>query len=269
MAIKTLISGTSAIKGCKIIYSPKGLAGEYAKLATNPYRNCGHKCLYCYVPAVLHIQRQDFDSGAIPRDNFIERLKIDAIKYQKLGIQEQVLLSFTSDPYHPYNNALTREVIIELQNHGLGVCTLTKGGSRALIDLDLFRPGRDAFATTLTSLSDVDSKKWERNAALPGDRIDTIKRFHDAGIFTWVSLEPVLDPQITLDIIQNTYTFVDLYKIGKANYLPISKSIDWRKFTNQAVSMFNRLKVKHYFKLDLQQYLPPNYYNPGHIQQHH
>lgn len=60
-----------SVAGCSIIYAPRGQAGEYAKLATNPYRGCGHKCAYCYVPAVLHISRAEFDAGATPRTNFL------------------------------------------------------------------------------------------------------------------------------------------------------------------------------------------------------
>ena len=30
-----------SIKGCTLIYAPKGQAGEYAPLASNPYRGCG------------------------------------------------------------------------------------------------------------------------------------------------------------------------------------------------------------------------------------
>src|ERR1035437_4837790 len=129
----------------------------------------------------------------------------------------QVMLSFTTDSYHPGDNSLTRDVLEMLQDHGLGICTLTKGGSRALRDLDLFRPGRDAFASTLTSLEDTFAMKWERGAALPGDRIATLKTFHDAGIFTWVSLEPVLDTAATIEIIRRTTSFVDLFKIGRVN----------------------------------------------------
>jgi hypothetical protein len=33
-----------SVKGCTIIYAPTGQAGEYAALATNPYRGCGHQC---------------------------------------------------------------------------------------------------------------------------------------------------------------------------------------------------------------------------------
>jgi hypothetical protein len=47
-----------SVKGCKLIYAPAGLALEYAPLATNPYRGCGHSCSYpCYVPDVTHQPR--------------------------------------------------------------------------------------------------------------------------------------------------------------------------------------------------------------------
>jgi DNA repair photolyase len=75
-----------------------------------------------------------------------------------------------------------------LREYNLGFCALTKGGTRALRDLDLFRPDRDAFASTITSLDEATSLHWEPNAALPADRITALKAFHDAGIFTWVSL---------------------------------------------------------------------------------
>lgn len=68
------------------------------------------------------------------------------------------MLSSTTDPYHPGDTTLTRQALEVLLAHGLGTCTLTKGGTRALRDLDLFRPDRDAFASTLTSLDDEFSR---------------------------------------------------------------------------------------------------------------
>jgi len=223
----------------------------------------------CYVPKVLHITREEFDAGANDRTDFMTALKKDTYKYRSLGITEQVMLSFTTDPYHPGDNALTRDVLTTLQEHGLGICTLTKGGSRAVRDIDLFRTTRDAFASTLTSLDDAFSLKWERGAALPGDRIATLKKFHDAGIFTWVSLEPTLNTESSLSIIEHTHEFVDLYKIGRANYLPMTNNTDWESYTHRILETVNRLGVKHYIKKDLQPYLPAGYYNPKYINQHH
>jgi DNA repair photolyase len=258
-----------SVKGCSIIYAPAGQAGEYSPLATNPYRGCGHKCSYCYVPNVLQISRSDFDAGAFPRPNFLQLLARDAAKYREAGITEQVMLSFTTDPFHPGDNSLTRSVIRTLQSYGLGVCTLTKGGSRGLRDIDLFRPDRDAFASTLTSLDDAFSLKWERGAALPMDRIDTLRKFHDAGIFTWVSLEPTLNTESSLQIVRETHEFVDLYKIGRANYLPMTSTTDWKEYTLRMIDLCQQLGVKHYIKKDLQPYLPDGYYNPRRIVQAH
>lgn len=258
-----------SVAGCSIVYAPRGQAGEYAKLATNPYRGCSHQCLYCYVPKVLKMDRQTFDAGATPRENFLDSLRKDLRKYQALGITEQVMLSFTTDPYNPSDMSLTRPTLQMIQDYGLGVCTLTKGGSRALRDIDIFRPDRDAFASTLTSLDDAFSRKWERGAQLPGDRIATLKAFHDAGIFTWVSLEPTLNTESSLAIIERTHEFVDLYKIGRANYLPMTNTTDWESYTHRILETVNRLGVKHYIKQDLQKYLPAGYYNPRYINQHH
>lgn len=264
----TLEDNGWSVKGCSTIYAPRGQAGEYAKLATNPYRGCGHACAYCYVPLVLKMPRPQFDSGASPRPGFMDMLRKDAAKYKHMGVTEQVMLSFTTDPFNPFDVSLTRPTIETLKAHGLGFCTLTKGGGRALPFIDLFRPDRDAFASTLTSLDDAFSLKWERGAALPGDRIATLKAFHDAGIFTWVSLEPTLDTASSLAIIEHTHEFVDLFKIGRANYLPMTKNTDWEEYTHRILELVNRLGVQHYIKQDLQKYLPAGYHNPRYVTQH-
>ncbi|MCO5191009.1 MAG: radical SAM protein [Anaerolineae bacterium] len=258
-----------SVKGCSIIYAPRGQAGEYAKLSTNPYRGCGHECRYCYVPKVLRMARRDFDAGAIERKDFMKLLTRDAKKYQACGITEQVMLSFTTDPYHPLDNTLTRKVLHTLQDYGLAICTLTKGGTRSLRDIDLFRPNRDAFATTLTTLDNDFSHKWEAAAALPADRIAALRAFHEAGIFTWVSLEPTLNTDSSISIIEATHEFVDLYKIGRANYLPMTTTTDWEEYTGRVLEVVTRLGVTHYIKKDLQKYLPDGYHNPRYIPQHH
>jgi DNA repair photolyase len=201
---------------------------------------------------------------------FLAGLRKDAAKYKAAGSREQVMLSFTSDPYHPFDNRPTRETIQIIQAAGLGVCTLTKGGKRALRDIELFRPGRDAFASTLTSLDPAFSRKWERGAALPDDRLAALRAFHGRGIYTWVSLEPTLDCNSSLAIVEATNTFVDLYKVGRANYCgELTKTTDWRDYTVRMVELLNRLGKAHYIKHDLQPYLPAGYHNPLRVPQHH
>ena len=258
-----------SVAGCKYVYAPKGQAGEYSELASNPYRGCGHKCAYCYVPEVLFMPRAEFDAGAVPRPSYLASLGRDAVKYQELGSRAQVMFSFTTDPYHPGDNSMTREAIMLLQDHGLGICTLTKGGKRALRDIDLFRPDRDAFASTLTSIDPQFSLKWERGASLPAERMEVLQAFHKRGIFTWVSLEPTLDCDASLELIRQTHEYVDLFKVGRVNYLPMTKTTDWESYTLRIVELCAALGVKHYVKKDLQPYLPKDYPNPKRVQQFH
>jgi DNA repair photolyase len=260
----------TSVPGCTYIYAPKGQAGEYAPLATNPYRGCGHGCAYCYVPLVTKQDRPSFDAGAVERKDFRKHLIRDAEKYQAAGIEEQVMLSFTTDPFHPGDTSLTSVTVEILKAYGLGFCTLTKGGTRALSDIDRFRPDRDAFASTLTTLDDAFSLKWERNAALPDDRLKALKVFHNRGIFTWVSLEPTLDIEESLAVVDATHEFVDLYKVGRANYLKeITRITDWRGYTLRMIDKLQALGKRHYIKQDLQPYLPAGYHNPLRVHQFH
>jgi DNA repair photolyase len=141
-----------------------------------------------------------------------------------------------------------------LHSAGYAIQVLTKGGRRALRDMDLFT-AQDAFATTLTLLSDEHSRKWEPRAALPQERIETLQRFHEAGIPTWVSLEPVLNPVSALEIIRRTYEFVDMFKVGKLNNHPLASRIDWATFAQEAVQLLKETHSQFYIKLDLAAYL--------------
>lgn len=265
----TINDDGASVKGCTYIYPPAGQAGEYSELAANPYRGCGHKCAYCYVPLITKQDRGEFNAGAIDRKNYLDLLRKDAKKYQAADLHGQVMISFTSDPYHPFDTSLTRQSFEMLIEHGLAICALTKGGTRSLRDLDLFRPDCDAFASTLTSLDDRFSQKWESGAALPADRIAALKAFHHRGIFTWVSLEPTIDVDASLSIVDATHGFVDLFKIGRVNYLPITKTTDWADYTHRMLDKVAQLGARYYFKRDLQPFLPPGLYNPLRVPQHH
>ena len=261
-----------SIKGCKYIYAPGSLAFEYSALACSPYSGCGFCCFYCYNPHILHMDRRRFDASAVLRSGFFDGLLRDAKKYQLIAdkltaAHAQVLLTFASDPYHPGDTEPTRKTLEILIEHGLAFCTLSKGGQRALRDLDLFRPDRDSYACTLLSLDAELTRKWEHRAAPPEDRIATLKAFHDAGIFTWISLEPVISLGHALDVVRETHSFVDLYKIGPLHYFPPLEPIDWRDGVLRLIDLFTRFGCKSYFKRDLQRFLPPGYPNPLRVPQ--
>jgi len=257
------------IKSYSLIYEPKKRAREYAARACNLYRGCDHHCVYCYAPGATQVSRETFGTPRLRAGDFIRKLDREA---QSLGAEypgAQVHLCFTCDPYSHFDvqQAITRQAIQILHSADLTVSILTKGGSRALRDLDLFTPG-DAFGTTMTLLDDARSLTWEPNASLPMDRIAAIKAFHEAGIPTWVSLEPVIDPETALEIILITFPYVDLFKVGKMNHagtIPPDlrfqvDNIDWRKFAQDAIELLVSLDKQYYIKDDLFAFLPDGEY---------
>jgi len=248
-----------------VIYPPKGKAREYAPLACNVYRGCDHACIYCYAPSATYRRREVFNAPEL-RKNFITQLKKDAKKLWESRNRSPVLLSFTCDPYQSFDveRKITRQTIEILHARRIGVQVLTKGGSRALRDLDLFTPA-DAFAATLTCIDESKSLEWEPGAATPPDRIYTLHQFYQAGVKTWVSLEPVLDPAVAIQIVRETHSFVHLFKVGKINYHPLSKSIDWRSFGLRIIDTLESLNQPYYIKDDLLKHLPAEALGPSHI----
>jgi hypothetical protein len=264
-----VVNPDGAVRGCTLIYAPAGQAREYAPLALNPYIGCGHCCSYpCYVPLFTHQPRDEFNAGAVLKKDFIAKLRKEAALYQRAGITEQVTLSFSTDPYHGGDTTATHEALEILIEHGLGFGTLTKGGTRALRDIDLFRSARDFYAATLIG-DDKLSKKWESNAPVSSDRIAALKVFSEADIFTIVSLEPVIDPAATMAVVEATYPFVNLFKLGQLNHSKFVAVRDRRDFTLRMLDLFNRLGARHYIKRDLQPFLPRGYPNLMRVPQHH
>jgi DNA repair photolyase len=241
--------------GTSLIYEPRGRAREYAELACNLYRGCDHLCTYCFAPSATYTTRDTFCTPKLRSGNFLGKLEKEAAG---LTPSAPILLCFTTDPYQTLDvkERVTRQAIQIFHRYGHSVQILTKGGSRALRDLDLLTP-TDAFATTLTSLDEGASTQWEPGAATPLDRIATVQKFHEAGIPTWVSLEPVISPAGALEIIRRTHGFVDLFKVGKLNYHAHSKTIDWAAFAKEVVALLDSLGCKYLLKEDLKAYIKP------------
>jgi len=70
-----------------------------------------------------------------------------------------------------------------------------------------------------------------------------------------VSLEPVFYPEDAYELIRRTHKFVDVFKVGKLNYLPEAQEVDWRDFVQKVVTLLERLGKKYYIKKDLQRFL--------------
>ena len=239
----------------QVIYETHGRAREFSELAINLFAGCGHKCLYCYGPAVTHTDEDTFQNDPRPRVTPSE-IASSATQMQKAGEKRPVLLCFVTDPYCPIEaeSQLTRQAIQALYAHNLNVVVLTKAGKRATRDFDLLGPG-DAFATTLTCVDDETSLWWEPSAARPMERMESLIEASCRGIKTWVSLEPVIYPQATKQLILLTKEFVGHYKVGLLNYHPWAAKVDWHTFGWQIKEFMDEIGVHYYVKADLAKYM--------------
>jgi DNA repair photolyase len=237
-----------------IIYEPKGRALEYSGLAANLYRGCSHGCLYCYAPSVIKCSREEF-SNPVPRPDVLKTLAKDAARLR--GDTRTVLLSFTTDPYQEIErkHRLTRQAIEILNGEGLAVSILTKNGPNAEEDFDLLSKFKgNKFGCTLTLHSSYLTEEWEPTTGPSWQRCFALEAAHNSyDIETFASMEPVIDPDQTLQLIRMTHNYVDFYKVGKLNYHPRAKEIGWPKFRGEVIELLERLGKKYYIKKDLRE----------------
>lgn len=225
------------------IYEPSGAAREYAELALNIYRGCTHRCRYCYVPNILRMPRDEFHAGVAVRPGLLRDLQTEAQKYQ--GCQKAIHLCFTCDPFP--NPALfaddaadpTLEALYILADNNLRVRTLTKAPLRAEPCLDTLIACHADFGVSLSWLDDEKRAQVE-----PGsngetglsviERIEGLEMAKAAGLRTWASVEPVVDPAEALGAIEFLTSIVDEIKVGRLNHSAEANAVDWQPFAREA-----------------------------------
>jgi len=217
---------------------------EYSQLAVNIYKGCVHGCSYCYVPKCLRMKPEAFHSSASERKGVLDFLKKDCEYMRSVSDNREVLLCFTTDPYQPTDNTLTREALDIFDYYAINVQLLTKGGTRAARDFDLMKKNKWKFATTLLFCKESSRRKFEPNAASVADRVDAIKQAHDMAIPTWVSVEPVIYPDEALYVMEKLSPFVDFWKVGKINHnSELERNVDWHKFACDVKSIIPEEKL--------------------------
>lgn len=238
----------------RVVYKPKGPAGEYAELALNTWIGCNHRCIYCYCPRML--RNNKFHDEIVPRKNLLKKLALDIRDMVASGDKRNVLLSFTTDPYNSREDELhlTRQSLEMLNDAEIPFTVLTKSDN-AMLDFKLYTPRRDVFATTITCLNDTVAKKWEPGASSPKRRMIQLHDAYHLGIQTWVSLEPVYDVDEAFKVVKSIYGYTDMIKIGKLNHMATENVIDWRRFTLEMIELCERLNQKYLIKQDLMKYL--------------
>ena len=243
-----------------VIYEPSGKAREYSPLACNLYLSCTHMCRYCYAPHVLQRSTATYFCKPSPRRNILKNIE------SELNVNvpiKQIMISFIGDVYCDTtdDNETTTAALKLFCDYGAPVAVLTKGGKRCLKDLDLFREfgQRIWVGATLTFLDEEKSRYWESGAAIPQERLDTLKILKQNGIKTFASFEPVIDPEESLAVLEKSLEMdcVDSYKIGKVDSIAsISKSADWPYFLERCLELIRPAGKGVYIKSNLRRAAP-------------
>ena len=149
---------------------------------------------------------------------------------------KSVHLCFTTDPFmYGYEDIcnLSIEVIKLINSYNLPCTALTKG----VLPIELSNLSKDnSYGITLISLNEEFRKKMEPGSAPYLDRINSLKRLHDKGCKTWVSIEPYPTPNIIeqdFEKILNSISFVDKIIFGRLHY-------------NKLVSQYKDYKAYYY-----------------------
>lgn len=242
-----------------VIYEPRGRAREYSALACNLYMGCTHGCKYCYAPACMHKKPDEWHEAARARsENVLALFERDCRRLNQLRMADdahRVLFCFLSDPYQPLESELhlTRRGIEIASRYGVKIDILTKGDASLIAeDLPLMKRAGVHLGITLSFSNDISRRRWEPNASTVQDRLLILKQAHEMGVFTWVSMEPVIVPDEALSVIRQISPWVDFWKVGKLNHnKEVEAAVDWPKFRENVTALLDSVGAKYYIKDDL------------------
>ncbi len=203
----------------KAIYSPAGKAGEYAEYACNFYNGCSNNCDYCYCKRGVLAHSLGGDTPTLKKwiksdQHAITTLESELIENIEHLRKHGLFFSFTTDPLLPETGELTFAAVKLCLEYDVPVKILTKRsdfedllGSNVL----LWPVAKKlvAIGFTLTGHDDL-----EPGASTNAERIEAMKKLHEAGFKTWASIEPVIDTDSSFLMICRTIDCCDLFKIG-------------------------------------------------------
>lgn len=217
----------------KALYQPSGKAAEYSQWAVNFYTGCSNDCEYCYCKRGVMAHVWD-NKPHLKKCFFSERHALEVFNRELERVHDTignlpVFFSFTTDPLLPETRNLTFQAMESAIENEIPVKILTKRADwindfleRVGIQSILYGRCRHliAFGFTLTGCDEN-----EPHASTNEERINAMRCLYLLGYKTYASIEPIIDPKKSLEMIKQTQGFCDLHKVGtisgvRAGYNP-------------------------------------------------
>lgn len=217
---------------------------EYGDYTINLAEGCSHGCKYpCY--AMMMAKRfgkaKTYEDWCEPKivSNALELLDKELPKMRR-NIKS-IHLCFTTDPFmYKYQEIsdLSVKCIQKINSYGIPCTALTKG----ILPKELGELSKDnEYGITLISLDEKFRQEMEPGSAPYRDRIDALKRLHNKGCKTWVSIEPYPTPNFIeqdLSKILEELSFVDKIIFGRLNYnAKVSQYKNHKQFFNDMANL--------------------------------
>ena len=216
---------------------------EYGDYTLNFVQGCAHGCRY---PCYAFLMKKRFGQVKTYEDwlkpylvsNTLEILdkEIPRLKDKIKSVQ----LCFTTDPFmvgYPEIEKMSLDVIKKLNAAGIKCTVLTKG----ILPVSLAECSKEnEYGITLISLDEEYRERMEPGSASYKDRLKALKKLHDKGCKTWVSIEPYPTPNIVKqDLAQllEEVSFVDRIIFGRMNYSKeVTAFADYKQFYNECAT---------------------------------
>ncbi len=204
-------------------YQPKGPAGEYAAqgYGLNLFKGCRGSCIYCYREHGIISKSIGGDTPELLKKfkneaNALARVAHDLVNHKnELVAADGVFATFTSDPGQEATFPLFKQAFDLIIDAGVPVKMLTKFTSwvNTPEGQELLAKGAStgllAVGFTLTGHDEL-----ETGASPNADRVAAMKSIHSMGIKTFASIEPVIDQQTSLDMVEAAASYCDLFLVG-------------------------------------------------------
>ncbi len=218
-AYKSIIKVKSVPKGPYIGKSKV----EWTDYGLNIYTGCSHNCCYCY-GKLLNRRTKWIENWSDTRKRKIDLKELSG-ELDKLEPGKLFFCSIT-DAYQPLNEKLdwARSVLEVLLSKSHIITLILTKSAFVEKDLDFIRDmsqkNRNVkLGFTITCLDDEKNRIYEPNSSSPSERIRVLKKAHNLGIPTFVSVEPwIIDHTNPLKIVEELKGFVDEWIFGVHNY---------------------------------------------------
>ncbi|SEM25275.1 Rv2578c family radical SAM protein [Nonomuraea pusilla] len=215
------------IRARSVINKVPGASRVPFQYTINPYRGCGHRCVYCF--ARKSHEYLDLDAGADFDSKVVVKVNAPELTRQELAAPRwgghHVAMGTNVDCYQRAEGryGLMRGILSALRDAANPFSILTKG-TLILRDLDLLTEAAQVTDVSANvSVGFVDPAAWrsvEPGTPAPARRLETCATLNDHGIPCGVLMAPIL-PYLTDSPAQLDRTVKEIAEAGATHIAPI------------------------------------------------